>query len=298
VKLTGGEPLLHPEFLRIVEHLKNKNIGLNMETNGTLLSKSIAKHLKEHSTLYNVSVSLDGACAETHDVFRGVKGSFEKACNGIRNLVEVGYYPQIIMSPHIGNVNEIESLAHLAEDLGAGSVKFNPIQPSGRGKVMEERGYLIDIQKLIEIGNWVEKDLQKQISIPLLFSWPMAFRSLRRLAMPEGQCSIFNILGILSTGHLAMCGIGIQVKDLCYGMLGQNSVRDIWIGNETIRELRSKLPSELGGVCKNCIFKRNCLGYCVAQNYSSTENLLAPFWFCQLAEETGLFPQSRLLVAG
>jgi SynChlorMet cassette radical SAM/SPASM protein ScmF len=297
VKLTGGEPLLHPEFLRIVDHIRNENINLNIETNGTLLTESIAIHLKENSTLSNISISLDGARPETHDAFRGVKGSFEKACCGIRNLVDVGYHPQIIMSPYAGNINEIESLVRLAEDLGAGSVKFNPVQPSGRGKVMEERGYLLDIKQLMEIGNWVEKGLQKQISIPLLYSWPMAFHSLSRLATPEGQCSIFNILGILSTGHLAMCGIGMQVPDLCYGMLGQDSVRDVWVSNATLRDLRNKLPTELGGVCKYCIFKANCLGYCVAQNYSSTENLSAPFWFCQQALELGAFPKSRLMVA-
>jgi MoaA/NifB/PqqE/SkfB family radical SAM enzyme len=98
VKLTGGEPLLHPDFTRMIDLLKEKEIGLTVETNGTLLTASLARYLKEKSTLGHISVSIDGAEAETHDDFRGVEGSFESACQGVRYLVEVGYRPQIIMS--------------------------------------------------------------------------------------------------------------------------------------------------------------------------------------------------------
>jgi len=294
VKLTGGEPLLHPDFIRIVDFVKDNNLTLTIETNGTLLTKEIAKHLREHNALRQISVSLDGFNPETHDSFRGVKGSYKDTCQGIRNLVEVGIHPQIIMSLFAGNVPEIESFVHFAEDLGASSVKFNPVQPTGRGKLLENRGKLIDIQHMVQRGNWIEKELQMQVAIPLIFSWPMAFQSKKRLFIPEGKCNIFNILGILSTGHLAICGIGEQVPDLCYGLLGQDSVFDVWVHNSKLLELRHKLPFELEGVCSKCIFKGNCMGYCIAGNYSSSRRLTAAFWFCQLAYEEGIFPQSRL----
>ena len=124
IKSTGGEPLLHPDFIRIVDLIKEKGLGLTIETNGTLMTESLAHYLKEKSTLGHISVSLDGACAATHDPFRGVKGSFDKAVQGIRYLAEVGFRPQVIMSLHTGNVEEIESLVHLAESLGAGSVNL------------------------------------------------------------------------------------------------------------------------------------------------------------------------------
>ena len=149
VKLTGGEPLLHPDLLRMVDLLKEKELDLTIETNGTLLTPSLARYLKDKSTLTHISVSLDGAEPETHDAFRGVEGSFEKACQGIRHLVGVGYHPQVIMSLHPGNVGEVEALLRLAEEIGAGSVKFNLIQPSGRGELMASRGQVLGIQRLI-----------------------------------------------------------------------------------------------------------------------------------------------------
>lgn len=294
VKLTGGEPLLHPEFIRIVDFLKDQNLEITIETNGTLLTKEIAVHLREKNALRQISISLDGSTKEIHDAFRGVKGSFEKTCRGIHNLVEVGYRPQVIMSVHAGNAHDIETYVHFAESLGASSIKFNLVQPTGRGESMKKRGKLLEIQEVINLGNWVEKHLQKQVSMPLLFSWPLAFRSINRLRAGEGKCNIFNILGILSSGHLAMCGVGTHVPELCYGMLGKDSVRDVWINNTRLLELRKKLPQELEGVCSQCLFKGNCMGYCVADNYSSTKSLSAAFWFCQSAYELGLFPESRI----
>ena len=294
VKLTGGEPLLHPDFIRFVDVLREKKLSLTIETNGTLMTRELARYLKDNSTLSNISVSVDGATPDVHDPFRGVKGSFEKACNGIRYLVEAGYHPQVIMSIHSGNVNEIEVLVHLAENLGAGTVKFNLVQPTGRGGTMAERNQVLDIRRLVELGKWVEKDLQKRVAVQLFYSWPMAFYGLRRLLRSGSDtCGIFNILGILSTGNLAMCGIGVEVPELIYGKLGVDHVADVWVNNQTLIGLRKNLPDKLEGVCGDCIFRKQCLGNCVAENYFQSRRLTAPFWFCQQSQEIGLFPDHR-----
>jgi SynChlorMet cassette radical SAM/SPASM protein ScmF len=295
VKLTGGEPLLHPDFIRIVDLIRENKLGLTIETNGTLVTESIAHYLKEKSTLGHISVSLDGATADTHDPFRGVKGSFDKAVQGIRYLVEAGFYPQMIMSLHAGNVDEIEALVLLAESIGAGSIKFNLIQPSGRGEVMTKKNRTLDIQRLIELGKWVERDLQKRTSISLHYSWPMAFYSLDRLLSNDpASCGIFGILGILSTGHLAMCGIGMQVKDLCYGLLGCDPVTNVWVSHPLLLKMRKVFPAELEGVCQSCILHDRCMASCVASNYQHSQSLTSSFWFCHAAVEAGLFPTSRL----
>lgn len=295
VKLTGGEPLLHPDFIKIVDLLKEKELRLTIETNGVLLTMSLARYLKKKSTLAHISVSLDGAISETHDHFRGVKGSFDEAVQGIRYLVEVGYHPQVIMSIHDGNVDEIEALVHLVERIGAGSVKFNLIQPTGRGESMTKRGQVLNIQRLIELGKLVEGDLQKKSTVPLHYSWPMAFHSLQRLMNGggNGNCDIFGILGILPSGHLAMCGIGVQIPELCYGLLGVDRVAEVWASDPVLLRLRDLIPSKLDGICSNCIFRDRCLGSCVAQNYQTDGYLGAHFWFCHRANETGLFPLSR-----
>jgi SynChlorMet cassette radical SAM/SPASM protein ScmF len=224
-----------------------------------------------------------------------VEVSFEQACQGVRYLAEVGYRPQVIMSLHPGNADQIEALVRLAEEMGAGSVKFNLIQPSGRGEAMAERGQTLDIHRLVELGRWVEGDLQKRTALRLHYSWPMAFYGLRRL-MNDGSCTcgIFGVLGILATGHMAMCGIGVQIPELCYGMLGVDRVAEVWCDHVTLLALRRSLPDDLEGVCGRCILRQRCLGNCVAENYHQARRLTAAYWFCQQAEQADLFPTARL----
>ena len=86
VKLTGGEPLLHPQIDKILDILKDRDLPVILETNGLLCDEKMAAHLAEIHDLF-VSVSLDGATAEIHDRIRGVLGAFEKAIRGIKALV-------------------------------------------------------------------------------------------------------------------------------------------------------------------------------------------------------------------
>ncbi len=295
VKLTGGEPLLHPEFVRIVDLLRENNLDLVVETNGTLLTADLAKYFKEKSTLRSISVSLDGASAEGHDAFRGVKGSFEKACQAIRYLVEQDIRPQVIMSLYKGNIDEIEALVTLAQELGATSVKFNIVQPSGRGEMLEKRGQTLAIEELIKIGRWMEGDLRNRFpSISLVYSWPMAFFGKQQLMhFSNYTCDVKNILGILSSGHLALCGIGTQEPELVYGSLGVDKLENVWYNHPRLEELRKDIPDNLQGICGECIFKERCLGVCVAENFHVYGTLTAPAWFCDLADKAELFPITR-----
>ena len=93
VKLTGGEPLLHPEINEILEHIQTVDLRLTVETNGVLCTAELAEKMAACKDPF-VSVSLDGADAETHEWVRGVPGCFDEAMEGIRNLVEARIKPQ------------------------------------------------------------------------------------------------------------------------------------------------------------------------------------------------------------
>ena len=86
LKLTGGEPLMHPEIGEILEYIRGEDLNLTMETNGVLCSPEIARQIRACKNPF-VSVSLDGADAKTHEWVRGVRGCFESALEGIKHLV-------------------------------------------------------------------------------------------------------------------------------------------------------------------------------------------------------------------
>lgn len=297
VKLTGGEPFIHPAILEIVAHIKEENLTLSVESNGTSVTRELAETLVACNGT-TVSVSLDGADGENHEWMRGVKGCFQATLNGIKMLVQAGLRPQIIMSLVRKNKDQIEPLIRLAESLGAGSVKFNPVQPTARGALMHREDQTLSIEELIELGHRIETDLCKSTQIHLFYTHPAAFKPLSALYGPQGDgcstCGIMGILGVLADGSYALCGIGETVPELVFGSAATDSLEKIWLHSPVLMQIREGLPSRLEGVCSRCLMKRLCLGDCVAQNYYLTKNLWAPYWYCQTALDKGLFPQSRL----
>jgi radical SAM protein with 4Fe4S-binding SPASM domain len=128
----------------------------------------------------------------------------------------------------------------------------------------------------------------------LLYSWPMAFYGIKRLLTGSSDtCGIFRILGILSSGHLAMCGIGVHIPELCYGIVGVDSVKSIWVSHPSLLNLRQTLPSNLEGICRECLFRDKCYGSCVANNYQVNNSLIGSNWFCQMADDVQIFPRTR-----
>jgi len=295
VKLTGGEPLLHPEIMDILNIIKLNGLDLTMETNGLLCTSRVVEAISRQKNSF-VSVSIDGADEKTHDRIRGVDGAFKSATGAVRRLAAAGLNPQIIMSIMASNVNQVEDIIKLSENLGAGSIKFNTIQPTGRGKFVSSSTGSPQIDELIQLGKLVEGELAARTKLSLYFDYPAAFHPLKHFADTGdgcGTCSILCILGVLPSGEYALCGIGSHVEELVFGKIGHDSLAEIWRNNPFLHELRSGLPDRLTGVCSRCLMKYRCLGACIAQNFYRKQSVWAPYWFCEQADAMGLFPASR-----
>jgi SynChlorMet cassette radical SAM/SPASM protein ScmF len=298
VKLTGGEPLLHPKINSILDIIKTEEIRLTVETNGILCTPELAEKMKETCKNPFVSVSLDSTDAETHEWVRGVKGCFAASLKGIRNLVKAGFKPQIIMTIMHRNKTRMKDIVRLAESLGAGSVKFNILQPTARGEKMHEAGESLSIEELVQLGRWVENELSAATNLRLYYHHPAAFRPLGKMFGQNrngcGVCGIFGILGVLADGSYALCGIGETVFELIFGHSGRDSLEDVWNNTKVLQDIRGGLPNRLEGICGDCLMKGRCLGSCIAQNYYSSKSLWAPFWYCEEAKKSGIFPETRL----
>ncbi len=292
VKLTGGEPLLHPEFKKIVDIIEKENIRFTIETNGILIDKNMADFLKNRERKPFISVSIDGANAKTHEDLRGVKGCFNQAIEGIKHLVKAGFRVQLICTLHKGNVSEMKDVVKLAQKIGCGSVKFNHVQEVGRGDAFaHDQG--LEISEIIKLYEIVEKEIIPESKIAIFFDIPFAFYPIRRLLKNTSKCNVLNILGMLSEGELSLCGIGTTVPELIYGHMKDNNLKDVWCKSTGLGLLREQVPKKLEGICKNCIHKDFCLGTCVANNFFRTGKLNAPYGFCEQAEKLNLFPISR-----
>jgi radical SAM protein with 4Fe4S-binding SPASM domain len=270
IKLTGGEPLLHPEFRELVTLIARAGLNVYIETNGTLIDAELAAFLKDYTQVCFISVSLDGATVATHEALR-----------------------LVICTLHRGNVGEISQVVSLAQSLNCSSIKFNHVQSSGRGENMaKEEG--LSVPELIELYHYVESDLVPAYKIPIFFDIPFAFRPIREFLQGNtGRCDILHILGILAGGELSLCGIGVTVPELIFGNIATDNLADIWYNNNNLKVLRGLIPYSFEGICGGCLHQEICLGDCIANTYQQTKTLNDSYYFCVQAEKLKLFPVSR-----
>lgn len=299
-KLTGGEPMHHPQFREVAVMLTEEGISFNMETNGTLMTPELAQFLKKETKCWFSSVSIDSPVAKEHDAFRGVKGAFDAAVRGLDCLVEAGYDNcQVIMAIHRKNRHQMQEVIDLAVQHKARSVKFNPVTRTGRGIEMHEKGEAINFDEYIELARYVNAELRPNAKVELFMSMPPALTPFNELWRTKGRacdCGVAGILGIIGTGEIALCGIGQTIPELVYGKLGETSIRDIWLNNPVILGLRKDLADAANypGICGNCIHARTCRTGCVANNYGYGGRLVSPPWLCDEAARRGEFPESRM----
>jgi len=119
-QLSGGEPLMHPEIIKIIKYLHNKKIPTGLVTNGSLLKK-YAKDLVT-SGLDFIAISLDGPNEATQYQRGFVKNSFNQINEGIKEIVKVrgdNQFPNIRIATVINktNINNFEKIYPLIKKL-------------------------------------------------------------------------------------------------------------------------------------------------------------------------------------
>jgi radical SAM protein with 4Fe4S-binding SPASM domain len=117
VSFTGGEPLLRKDVETLIAYANKKGLHTLLVSNGYLLDEARAQSLAA-SGLKTVYISVDGCCAETHDEFRQLPGSFDRALNAMTLLTHYSIPVAALTTLNNYNCKEIEDLMHLVNSLG------------------------------------------------------------------------------------------------------------------------------------------------------------------------------------
>ncbi|MEE9936203.1 MAG: 12,18-didecarboxysiroheme deacetylase [Deltaproteobacteria bacterium] len=133
---SGGEPLMRADLLELARYATDKGMRAVISTNGTLITRDIAAELKKIGLSY-VGVSLDGL-QPTHDRFRGRKGAFEKAIDGIRNCREAGIKVGLRFTVNRHNVADVPAMFDLLRKEKIERMCFYHLVYSGRGSKLRE----------------------------------------------------------------------------------------------------------------------------------------------------------------
>ena len=115
INLTGGEPMLHPDFFSFAQKIRDAGHRLAILTNGTLIDAAAASRLAALQPVF-VQISLDGT-REAHERIRGA-GSFDAAVAGIDALASAGVKVLVSFTAQKSNAHCFEALVRFCGEHG------------------------------------------------------------------------------------------------------------------------------------------------------------------------------------
>jgi radical SAM protein with 4Fe4S-binding SPASM domain len=289
--LTGGEPMERGDIYDLIRYGRELGLRMVMATCGyAIIDESITK-LKE-AGLSALSISLDGASAQTHDMFRQTKGAFDSAVKAAKSTRQAGIRFQINTTITKSNLNEVPAIAKLAQELGA--YCFNPfiLVPTGRGReitseVLEPAEYeklLHDLLQL-KLNSAIEVRVTCGPQFARLCCQLERTSVSRPLEIINNHSSIINSVsgcmggrgfGFISyKGDVQTCGF----LDISAGNLVENGFDfgKIWVESQFLKEIRNL--SAYKGNCGVCEYVGIC-GGCRARAYAETSDYLAADPIC------------------
>lgn len=273
--LSGGEPMLHRNFLDFLRKCKEYNFSVNVLSNLTLLDNEIVKELKANPLL-GVQASLYSMDPAIHDEITQMKGSFEKTKNGILKLIE-NDIPLQISSPIMRqNKNCYGDVKKWAEKykIHAGDDYVIIGEYNHSIKNLRCRLSIDEIKDLINYK--VENNIKylKQIE---------AEAKKKKDSTPDDfVCSVcYSSICITENGSVYPCA-GWQ--DYVVSNVKEAPLRDIWDNSEKVQYLRNLRKKDFPK-CIQCSDKDFCT-MCMVRNANESptgDPLAVNEYFCAIA---------------
>lgn len=260
VCLTGGEPMLHPDFYEIASFLTSVGFPCGITTNATLIGKEEASRIKK-SGVCSVGISLDGIGPD-HDLLRNKCGAFEKAVEGISNLVEVSegkITTQVTTVVNKRNLSRLEDIYRLVSSLGVDSWRPINLEPIGRAK--EHRELLLDPKEFRDLLEYIrQKRFSSTGSVHVTFgcSHYLGEEFENEIRDHYFMCGagIF-VAGILCNGDIYSCLDIERRAELVQGNIDKDHFVDVWENEFAPFRLDR---AELCRKCRSCAERDFCRG--------------------------------------
>ena len=140
IVLTGGEPALHPDFLKIIKVAKDNNFeSIQIQSNGRMFAylDFCVKAIKAGANEF--ALSLHGHSSHLHDFLTDAPGSFDQTVQGIKNLKELGQ--DVISNTVITKYNYrfLPDIARLLVSLGVSQYQLAFIHITGQAEDNKEK---------------------------------------------------------------------------------------------------------------------------------------------------------------
>jgi radical SAM protein with 4Fe4S-binding SPASM domain len=278
IRITGGEPLSHPNWLDILQF--SCSLGFKtvvLQTNAMLLRDEHLAPLRELDFPgLSIQVSLDGVSPRTHDLVRG-EGAFDGALHGIEKLVQegLGQRISIFLTEMRHNLGEIPELLDFADRMGIGSVSTGSLVLCGRASETslvappEVEQYLSLVERYDRDVHF--RELYEKIGTVAALEWRAGD------AVRHECCTFIENPYITPAGRLYPCLMCHADEYSVTEVFEKGLVAalaegfPLWSSLLNISRRRADEIPE----CQDCSGKPFCAGGCMGRAWGSCGNLLA-----------------------
>ena len=278
ISLTGGEIFMRKDIMSVLDLFRSKGYACGyLTTNGTIINEERADALADLASagfLKHISVSIDGP-GELHDAARGLKGTFDRTCAGLRRLQEAARRKHAPLRVSINttvaheSLDALDQMVDVAEELGVDAIGLNHLMYSTPEEVAETVR-LIGAPDASAIATFVTPDpgldlalVQRQVASHeekcrrknvLVDYRPKVHQQLMENyytpgAKLEGRCLYpFLHARVSFSGKVYFCPfIRIEVGDL-----SESSLEEIWNGERYVTLRRKLVENGIFPVCRRC----------------------------------------------
>ena len=276
---SGGEPLLRADIIELVEHAKVKGLIPVFGTNGILISREVARALKDAGAA-GMGISLDSLDKNKHDSFRHFSGAWDGAVQGMLNCEEVGLPFQIHTTVMDWNQHEITDITDYAIKIGAKAHHVFFLVPTGRAQNIENESLRAnEYEKLIRTIMLKQKETGFEIK-------PTCAPQFMRIAGEMGINLRFG-RGCLAGTHYCIINPVGDVQPCAYLEIKAGNVRnvpfsEIWRESELFKELRTM---NYKGKCGECKYTVKCGGCRARAAYYNSGDYMAEEPWCLFGQE-------------
>ncbi|WFE45893.1 StsB family radical SAM/SPASM domain sactipeptide maturase [Verrucosispora sp. WMMD1129] len=260
--LTGGEPMLRPDFFTVADHARSRGLRVNCITNGTRIpDEATARRMAD--TFGKITVSLDGGVAEVHERTRG-KGTFARTANALALLNAAGVRPDInhVVSPD--NIGALDQLMTFLDGIDFGNVRL--MNHTGIGRGAEDGVHFAwehhrDVQRF----TWTNPVAQK-----ILTEGPKAVKP----CSIRGNCGLGGTeIYINSLGDVYPCKLVTGPLHKAGNVRAQR-LADVF-ANPALSQLRTNTVFEGENLadCRRCYIRAACGGGCRAYHAAESGSI-------------------------
>jgi radical SAM protein with 4Fe4S-binding SPASM domain len=148
--LTGGDPMIRPDFAEIYARARRLGLLVTVFCNGTLVTDAVVDQFRRLPPQM-VEISLYGSRASTHDRVTRMPGSFETTITAVERLTDAGVRVGLKTVLMTLNQLELDSMRQKARRLGLPFRMDAAIMPCLGQSARKPEDYRVDARRAVEL---------------------------------------------------------------------------------------------------------------------------------------------------